>query len=81
MLKHWPPLNALRGFEAAARLGSFHKAAEELHLSHSTVSHRIRGLERLLEMPLFTRSTLLGDGMESDRQDHGHALIINTMSS
>ena len=33
MLKHWPPLNALRGFEAAARLGSFHKAAEELHLS------------------------------------------------
>lgn len=25
MLKHWPPLSTLRGFEAAARLGSFHK--------------------------------------------------------
>ncbi|PYA93495.1 LysR family transcriptional regulator, partial [Serratia marcescens] len=33
MLKHWPPLSALRGFEAAARLGSFHQAAEELHLT------------------------------------------------
>ncbi len=29
MLKHWPPLSALRGFEAAARLGSFHQAAED----------------------------------------------------
>jgi len=30
MLKHWPPLSTLRGFEAAARLGSFHKAAAEV---------------------------------------------------
>lgn len=38
MLKHWPPLGTLRGFEAAARLGSFHKAAEELHLTQSAIS-------------------------------------------
>ncbi|PTT36229.1 LysR family transcriptional regulator, partial [Stenotrophomonas sp. HMWF022] len=49
MLKHWPPLNALRGFEAAARLGSFHRAAEELHLSQSAISQQIRGLEDSLE--------------------------------
>ena len=38
MLKQWPPLNVLRGFEAAARLGSFHKAADELHLTQSAIS-------------------------------------------
>ena len=55
MLKHWPPLNALRGFEAAARLGSFHKAAEELHLTQSAISQQIRSLESFLEQPLFHR--------------------------
>ena len=28
VFKQWPPLNVLRGFEAAARLGSFHQAAQ-----------------------------------------------------
>lgn len=55
MLKHWPPLNALRGFEAAARLGSFHRAAEELHLTQSAISQQIRGLEASLQQPLFFR--------------------------
>ncbi|MDD1014667.1 LysR substrate-binding domain-containing protein [Pseudomonas rubra] len=55
MLKHWPPLNTLRGFEAAARLGSFHKAAEELHLTQSAISQQIRSLESYLEQPLFYR--------------------------
>ncbi|MCF7751483.1 LysR family transcriptional regulator [Bacillus subtilis subsp. subtilis] len=54
-LKHWPPLHALRGFEAAARLGSFHRAAEELHLTQSAISQQIRGLESYLEQPLFFR--------------------------
>ncbi|WP_268605230.1 LysR family transcriptional regulator, partial [Escherichia coli] len=55
MLKHWPPLSALRGFEAAARLGSFHKAADELHLTQSAISQQIRSLETYLEQPLFLR--------------------------
>lgn len=56
MLKHWPPLSALRGFEAAARLGSFHQAAEELHLTQSAISQQIRSLEAFLEQPLFFRT-------------------------
>ena len=56
MLKHWPPLSTLRGFEAAARLGSFHKAADELHLTQSAISQQIRSLEAYLEQPLFYRS-------------------------
>ena len=55
MLKHWPALNVLRGFEAAARLGSFHKAANELHLTQSAISQQVRSLEDLLEQPLFFR--------------------------
>lgn len=37
-----PPLSALEGFEAAARLKSFSLAAEELNLSQSAVSHQIK---------------------------------------
>lgn len=55
MFKHWPPLNVLRGFEAAARLGSFHQAAQELHLTQSAISQQIRSLEELLGQPLFHR--------------------------
>ena len=69
MLKHWPPLNALRGFEAAARLGSFHKAAEELHLTQSAISQQIRSLETFLEQPLFLRS-----GRSVSLTDAGHDL-------
>ncbi len=48
-------LNALRAFEAAARLSSFSEAAKELHVSHSTISHHIKGLEKSLGKPLFLR--------------------------
>jgi LysR family glycine cleavage system transcriptional activator len=48
-------LNALRAFEAAARLSSFTRAAEELHVSHSTISHHIKGLEKALGANLFIR--------------------------
>lgn len=56
-MKAIPPIHLILAFHAVARLCSFNKAAEELHLSHSTVSHRIRDLERLLARPLFVRST------------------------
>lgn len=75
MLKHWPPLNALRGFEAAARLGSFHKAAEALNLTQSAISQQIRSLETYLEQPLFYRS-----GRSVSLTDAGHDLLSTTQS-
>lgn len=50
-----PSLSALRAFEAAARLGSFKHAAEELAVTATAISHRIRVLEEDLERPLFVR--------------------------
>lgn len=52
-----PSIHALRAFEAAARLGAFNKAAEELGLSATAISHHIRGLETDLGIKLFVRST------------------------
>ncbi|MFA7282464.1 MAG: transcriptional regulator GcvA [Sterolibacterium sp.] len=52
-----PPLNALRAFESAARLLSFRKAAEELHVTPAAVSHQIKILEDQLGVPLFRRLT------------------------
>jgi len=43
------PLNALRSFEAAARLGSFQAAAEELSVTPSAVSLQVRRLEEILD--------------------------------
>lgn len=51
-----PPLKALKGFEAAARLLSLRQAAEELHLTHAAISHQIRSLEDDLGTELFTRN-------------------------
>jgi LysR family transcriptional regulator, glycine cleavage system transcriptional activator len=50
-----PPLQYLLGFEAAARLESFSKAADELGLSASAISHEMRLLEQRLGQPLFIR--------------------------
>lgn len=55
MFRRLPPLHALAAFEAAARHQSFTKAAEELCLTHSAVSHRIRQLEESLGTKLFLR--------------------------
>lgn len=63
-----PPLSALKTFEAAARNGSFSLAAEELHVTHSAVSHQIRSLEEQLGIALFSRQgrrvSLTEDGRE-----------------
>ena len=50
-----PSLNALRAFEAAARLGSVTAAAGELGVSHSAVSHHIAAIETLFGVPLLRR--------------------------
>jgi DNA-binding transcriptional LysR family regulator len=55
MSRPLPPLNALRAFEAAARLGSVSRAASELHVTHGAVSRHVRTLEEALGRPLFVR--------------------------
>nr|WP_239556996.1 LysR family transcriptional regulator [Dyella flava] len=55
-----PSLNALRAFEATARLGSVSRAAEELHVTHGAISRQLRVLERELDQALFVR---LGRGI------------------
>lgn len=50
-----PPLNALRAFEAAARLGSFSKAAEEIGVTQGAIAQQVRHLEAFLGLTLFRR--------------------------
>ena len=52
-----PPFNAIKAFEAAARLGSFTRAAEELGVTHGAVSRPIRLLEEWLGTRLFLRTS------------------------
>ncbi len=50
-----PPLNALRAFEAAARLGGFALAAEELCVTPGAVAQHIKSLEAWVGTDLFER--------------------------
>ena len=50
-----PPLNALRAFEAAARLGSFSRAADELCVTPGAIAQHISSLESWAGAPLFRR--------------------------
>lgn len=52
-----PETPQLAAFVAVATLLHFGRAAEQLHITQSTVSHRIRGLERTLGVALFSRAT------------------------
>ena len=61
MAKSFPPLNALRAFETAARLGSFTRAADELGVTSAAVGQQVRSLEVFLNMTLFHRRA---DGLE-----------------
>ena len=54
-MRDLPPLPALRAFESTARLGAVTRAAEELHLTHSAISHQIKQLEELIGTALFER--------------------------
>lgn len=64
MTRRLPPLTrtALRAFEAAARLGSFTRAANELHVTQAAISHQVKILEEWLSLRLFER--------------HGHSLSL-----
>ena len=55
MSRDLPPLNALRAFEAAARLNSVSQAAEQLHVTHGAVSRQLKVLEEHLGTALFVK--------------------------
>src|SRR3546814_21056200 len=54
-MRSLPPMKALQAFEAAARHSSVQRAAEELHVTPSAVSHQLRALESYLGIRLFHR--------------------------
>jgi LysR family glycine cleavage system transcriptional activator len=51
-----PPLNAVRAFEAAARLGSYVAAAKELHVTQPAIGRHVKTLEDRLQTALFQRT-------------------------
>jgi LysR family glycine cleavage system transcriptional activator len=71
-MSHLPSLQTLRAFEAAGRLKSYSKAADELGLTHGAVSHRIRELEQRVGVTLFRRvgntMVLTGEGQKLEAQ-------------
>jgi DNA-binding transcriptional LysR family regulator len=50
-----PPVQTVRAFVAAVRLGSFARAGEALRLTHGAVSHHVAQMEHLIGMRLFER--------------------------
>jgi LysR family transcriptional regulator, glycine cleavage system transcriptional activator len=54
-MRTYIPLNALRAFECAARHLNFTRAASELCVTPTAISHQIRSLEEFLETSLFER--------------------------
>lgn len=55
MKRNLPPLNALRAFEATARLTSMQRAAHELNVTPSAISQQVQNLEEWLGFPLLER--------------------------
>lgn len=51
----FPSIEGLRAFECTARLGSYERAAGELHVTASAVGKRVAAVEELLGQPLFNR--------------------------
>lgn len=64
--KRIPPIQCLLTFEALARLRSVTQAADELFVTPSAVSHRVRQLEQILGTKLFGRAdfSLTTEGIE-----------------
>ena len=70
MSVRYPPISALRALEAAARHLSYTRAAEELFVTQSAISHQIKHIEELWNIKLFDRK---GRGLVLT--DPGHALV------
>ena len=71
-----PPLSTLIGFESAARLRSFSRAAEELNITQSAISHQVRVLEDHLGQPLFRRI-----GRRIELVDAGRDFLITAQAA
>lgn len=71
-----PPLNALRAFDATARHLTVVKAADELSVTPSAVSHQLRTLEDALGVQLFTRNKT-----RLKLTTHGEALLPSVRSA
>ena len=72
-------MRTIVAFEVVARQGSFGKAAEELNLTISAISHQIAALEKYVDRPLFVRSprgVVLTVAGERFRKDLSGALAI-----
>lgn len=69
---HLPPLNALRSFEAAGRLGSIRGAATELFVTPGAVSRQVRVLESWLGVALFRH-----DGRTVELTDTGARYLLS----
>ena len=74
--RNLPPLSTLIGFEAAARLQSFSRAAEELNITQSAISHQVRVLEDNLGQPLFRRI-----GRRIELVDAGRDFLISAQTA
>ncbi len=70
MAIRYPSLSALRALEAAARHLSYTRAAEELFVTQSAISHQIRHIEELWEVKLFQRR-----GRTLILTEAGHAIV------
>ncbi len=66
----YPPLSALRALEAAARHLSYTRAAEELFVTQSAISHQIKNAEELWGLKLFERR-----GRRLVLTEAGHAIV------
>lgn len=78
-MKRTPPLNSLKAFEAAARHGSFARAAIELNVTPAAISHQVKELEQTLGLMLFTRQArgvALSAAGESYRASIAEALTL-----
>ena len=71
-----PPLRSLRVLEAAVRHQNYSRAAEELNLTHSAVSHQIHALEAALGLPLLKRA-----GRQMCATDAGRQLAQDVRAS
>ena len=72
-IQRLPPLNALRTFDVASRCMSFKDAADELCITSTAVSHRIRALEEWLGVKLFNRLTR---SLQLTKEGEAYAPII-----
>ncbi|EAT10906.1 LysR family transcriptional regulator [Bermanella marisrubri] len=73
-----PAIHWLQAFDASARHLSFKEAADELHLTSSAVSQKIKLLEEYLEVSLFTRMTR-SLALTSEGQDY-HVIVKNILN-